>query len=286
MNTIQHYWADPVKLARELAKIAVRSLYFEVKAHPKPGLVSFVSKGAHHDMDGETFYRSLFSLRHYFYRLIIQDKLSSSFDLLKKIATNAEVKMLAATNGINTHRGAIFALGIFCISAARLVNTKKQFTPSDFHHRLIYDWEKTLMSHYSHPNSHGSQVSKEYVVIGAKEMAMQGYKIIFQILDSFLRLFEETGSLDICCLYAYAEILHQIDDTNILYRKGLSGLKYAKQQAKKLLSIDCLLERHRLGHLLHQEFSEQYISPGGVGDLIGVLLFVGQLFCEKLKCHS
>ena len=123
-------------------------------------------------------------------------------------------------------------------------------------------------------------------IIGAKEMAIQGYPIIFHILASFLRIFNETGSLDKSCLYAYAELLCHIDDTNIIYRKDLSGLNYAQQQAKKILLIDCLEERHRYGLSVHQLFSEHQISPGGVGDLIAMLLFVGQLFSEKLRCHS
>lgn len=286
MNTILPYQNNRKQLARQLARIAVRALYLEVKSHPKPGLVSFISPGGHIDMDGELFYRSLFSLRHYFYCLVIEDKAEGKVDRLKKIGLEAEQHMLIATDGVNTHRGALFALGIVCISTARVATIKPNFNPLDLHTQIIADWKEYLSQHHSLPNSHGQQVLDRYPVIGAKTMAIQGYPIIFQILTPFLLLFHATASLDCACLYAYAGLLSTIDDTNILYRKGMTGLNEAKQHAQFLLSIDCLEERHDHALLLHQRFSEQRLSPGGVGDLIAVTLFMGQLFSNALRRFS
>ena len=285
MNTIQACSTNPQKIARLLARLAVRALYFEVRSHPKPGLVSFACSGAHQDMNGELFYRSLFSLRHYFYQLVMQDTMESRFELLKYLAIKAEERMLAATKGVNTHRGALFALGIICISTARLAAIKRAFTPLDLHHQIIHDWEKILSKHRLNSASHGSKVYKKHKINGAKQMAMQGYAIVFRILGSFMALFEKVESLDVACLYAYAALLADIDDTNILYRKDIAGMDFAKQQAKKMLFIDCLQERHLFALKLHKDFSAQQISPGGVGDLIAALLFVGQLFSDKLR-HS
>ena len=285
MNTIQAYSTNLQKTARLLARFAVRSLYFEVSSHPKPGLVSFVCNGAHQDMNGELFYRSLFTLRHYFYQLVMQDARESRFELLKCLAIKAEERMLVATKGVNTHRGALFALGIICISTARLAAVKREFTPLDLHHQLIHDWEETLAKHPLNSTSHGSEVYKKYKITGAKQMAMQGYEIVFRILGSFIALFETVDSLDVGCLYAYASFLAEIDDTNILYRKDIVGMDFAKQQAKKMLLIDCVEERRLFALQLHNDFSYHQISPGGVGDLIAVLLFVGQLFSEKLRLH-
>jgi len=286
MNTIQAYYHNPKKIARELAKIAVRSLYLEVKAHPKPGLVSFVCQGAHQDMNGSLFYKSLFALRHYFYQLVMQDQVDANFASLKAIAKQAEAKMLIATGGINTHRGAIFALGIMCVSISRLVRTKQQFTPDDLQRQLISDWQQTLAQHDTDLRSHGSKVASQYAIVGAKAMAMQGYGIIFQLLTPFITLYHKTQSLDVSCLYAYAKLLYHIDDTNILFRKNMEGLIYAKQFAKDILELACLQARYHYSLEVHQLFSRQQISPGGVGDLIGVLLMVGQLFSESLRCHA
>lgn len=62
MNAIHNYANDEKKLARILARTAMRALYFEVKAFPKPGLVSFVDSGAHSDMNGSDFMRSLINI--------------------------------------------------------------------------------------------------------------------------------------------------------------------------------------------------------------------------------
>jgi triphosphoribosyl-dephospho-CoA synthase len=65
----QHSLDNPKRIARFYAKIAVRALFDEVSLYPKPGLVSFVDSGAHKDMDGQLFLRSLFGLRHYFFNI-------------------------------------------------------------------------------------------------------------------------------------------------------------------------------------------------------------------------
>lgn len=270
---------------RALAKMAVRALYFEVKAYPKPGLVSFIDSGAHKDMDGLTFYRSMFSLRHYFYQIAKQGLVTQSFASLKHTAIRAEQRMLETTQGINTHRGAIFSLGLFCVSAARLAQTHEQFTPADLQQQLVQDWRGPLAHHEGNPDSHGAVVRREYAVIDAKKMAMRGYDVLFQLLPSFIALFVETQSLDVACLSIYLELLLRVDDTNILYRKGEPGLKYAKGSAAELLAIVCWQTRQQKAVEIHQLFSEQGISPGGVADLMGVLLFLGQLFCEQLRCH-
>ena len=191
--------------------------------------------------------------------------------------------MLVATNGVNTHRGALFALGLICVSTARLAAMKPAFTPLDLHYQIIHDWEETLANHALSEGSHGSQVYQKHQIVGAKQMAMQGYGIVFNLLGSFIELYQKGESLDACCLYAYAVLLADIDDTNILYRKDLAGMDFAKQKAKQLLLIDCVHERRLVALTIHNEFASQHISPGGVGDLIAVLLFVGQLFHAPLQ---
>lgn len=268
---------------RTLARIAVRALYFEVKAYPKPGLVSFKDAGAHHDMNGETFYRSLFTLRHYFYQITKKGLVNDSFEALKQVAIEAEQRMLGKTQGVNTHRGAIFALGIVCVSVIRLAQEKKQFTPEDVRRQILKDWPRYLVNHYGDPESHGAIVRQRYKVVDAKQMAIHGYDLIFQLLPGFISLFIETQSLDTVCLFAYSELLLHMDDTNILYRKGKLALDDAKHKIAELLAVRCLQTRQKKALELHQLFSEAGISPGGVADLLSVLLFLGQLFCDQLR---
>jgi triphosphoribosyl-dephospho-CoA synthetase len=273
------------KIARKIAKIAVRSLYFEIKAYPKPGLVSFVDSGAHHDMNGETFYRSLFTLRHYFYAISQQGLANESFAKLQETAMNAERKMMSKTAGVNTHRGAIFALGILCVSAAKITKEKPQFTQIEFYQQLIKDWQACLQQHNLDANSNGSKVRRVHKVIDARQMAIEGYHLVFQLLASFITIFKESKCLNRSCLFAYLSLLTSIDDTNVLFRKGEAGLNFAKKKAQEMLSMDCLESRQQQAIKVHKLFSEEGISPGGVADLMGVLLFIGQLFYEPLLCH-
>jgi triphosphoribosyl-dephospho-CoA synthase len=266
--------------------MAVRALYFEVKAYPKPGLVSFIDAGAHQDMDGETFYRSLFTLRHYFYHITKKGLQTDCFEELKQIAIQAEQRMLEKTLGVNTHRGAIFALGIVCVSVVRLAKEKKHFTPDDVHHSILNDWSCHLENHPGKKNSHGAIVRQEYEVIDARQMAIRGYDLVFQLLPEFIRLFIDSQSLDASCLFAYSALLMRVDDTNILYKKGKVGLEYAQCTVADLLATSCLHTRRQKALAIHQLFSTDGISPGGVADLISVLLFLGQLFCEPLWNYS
>lgn len=276
------------KIAREMARIAIRALYFEVKAYPKPGLVSFIDAGAHLDMNGETFYRSLFSLRHYFYQLTLQGLLNTSFHELKEISLQAEKRMLLATKGINTHRGALFALGLFCISSARLLQKKILFSAEDLQKQLIKDWRADLQTHAGNQQSNGNKVVKTFGskrVVSAKEMAIRGYPIVFEKLSTFIESFEKHRCMNQSGLLIYLNLLLNIDDTNILYRKGWETLQQSRKEAQKILWVSCFKERYKRAVQLHKEFSVKGISPGGVGDLMGVFIFLGQLFSEKMRCH-
>lgn len=285
MNVILPYALTETKIANFLAKIAVRALYFELRAYPKPGLVSFVDSGAHQDMNGETLYRSLFSLRHYFQQIARQGLSERNFDSLKQTAIKAEQRMLEKTRGVNTHRGAIFALGLVCISAARLIEKTRFFSAAKLHEQLLRDWQLALAEHQPSPHSHGALVRNQFKVMDAKQMAAQGYELPFHILESFISLFLQTKSINTICLFAYLELLIRVDDTNILYRKGLEGLAYAKKSAAKILAVPCPESQFQQALSLHHLFSQQGISPGGVADLLALMLFLGQLFCEPLQCH-
>jgi triphosphoribosyl-dephospho-CoA synthetase len=278
-------YATEHALAAYITKLAVRALYFEVKAYPKPGLVSFVDMGAHQDMNGTTFYRSLIKLRHYFYTITRHALQRKPFIHLQAQALDAEQQMLVVTRGVNTHRGAIFTLGLLSVSVARLWKKPISHHFLVLHHQLINDWQYLLSHHYPPITSHGGCVRCNYKVISAREMAMQGYPIIFQVLPAFLQLYHTTKSLDISCLYAYLVFLINIDDTNILYRQGQAGLRFAKQTARALLAVHCVYKRQQKALVMHQLFSKQGISPGGVADLLSALIFIAQLYSKSLRCH-
>src|SRR3954463_4860094 len=103
-----------------IGRAAVRALYTELALSPKPGLVSPLDSGAHDDMDMTTFMRSLFALRGYFCAIAEAGAAGADFAELQALGLRAERRMLAATCGINTHRGAIFSLGLLAAAAGWL----------------------------------------------------------------------------------------------------------------------------------------------------------------------
>ena len=102
-----------------MAKFAVDALQQELDTTPKPGLVDKDNSGAHTDMDYILMERSIKSLRPYFVRLaqlgLSADKLTTAD--VQRIGIEAEAAMLRTTHGVNTHRGALFALGITVAAA-------------------------------------------------------------------------------------------------------------------------------------------------------------------------
>ena len=108
---IPHYVADQV------ADAAKAALLEELETWPKPGLVSHVDSGSHTDMDASTLRASATAIRPFYYQLTIAGAAESGMNRLREIGLEAERAMLAATSGVNTHRGAIFSLGLLCAAA-------------------------------------------------------------------------------------------------------------------------------------------------------------------------
>jgi triphosphoribosyl-dephospho-CoA synthase len=277
MHNFQHSFSNPQKMARYFARVAVCALYDELALYPKPGLVSFIDNGAHLDMNGNMLFRSLFGLRHYFYQAGFHATLNSAPEVLVNLGIQAEERMQNITGGINTHRGAIFALGIFCTSACKLSKKYKKISTNDLHHAIVDDWSIYLENHHRNVGTHGELVRQKYAVADAKQIAIEGYKLVF---DLFHQLGDTFDDKELFGLIAYQNLLLKIDDINILYRTGKQGLDFARLNIQTITfdnkqnAIDQAIDIHRL-------FSEKKISPGGVADMLAVLYFLHYLFSGK-----
>jgi triphosphoribosyl-dephospho-CoA synthase len=107
----------PRCVADYVAAAAVAALLAELETWPKPGLVSHLDSGSHTDMDASTFKASTIAIAPFFGHLAVAGAAGSDMDSLREIGVEAERAMLAATGGVNTHRGAIFGLGLLCAAA-------------------------------------------------------------------------------------------------------------------------------------------------------------------------
>ncbi|API87313.1 hypothetical protein F7310_08020 [Francisella uliginis] len=262
---------------KKVAGYAVKALFLELKSYPKPGLVSFVDSGAHTDMDANTFYKSLFALRNYFSQVVRYGNKGCDFFALKKLAIQAENTMLRVTNGINTHKGAIFALGLM---SATLASFDEIIGLSDLKENFILQWQKPLQMHDTLISKSRQQQREKYNIKGAKDLAIDGYSIVFDYFDEFIYDYKH-NSLDMAVINAYVYLMQNMDDTNILNRCGYDTLIYAKNRSKDLLNCQST-ELLNKAVSVHREFSSANISPGGVADMIALLLLLGQYYHKDL----
>lgn len=273
--------------AFRIARKAVRSLYQELALYPKPGLVSFRDNGAHQDMDAATFVRSLFSLRGYFAAIAAMGMRNAAFAELQRLGLAAESRMLQATCGINTHRGAIFTHGI--LAAAAGYATSRNVTPSDDNLRTIVmdNWSRDLrvvaLACAATP-SHGQLMASRHGVTGARGEALQGFPAVFETALPALRGALARGSeTQLALLHTFFVLLAQISDTNVLYRGGSEGLVFIQAQAKDFLESGSVFATgwQKRAESLHHQCSAQNLSPGGCADLLSAAWFVHQLQSDQ-----
>ncbi|SFF77054.1 triphosphoribosyl-dephospho-CoA synthase [Duganella sp. CF458] len=268
-------------LSREVALRAVRSLYHELALYPKPGLVSFIDNGSHADMNAATFMRSLFSLRHYYARICRAGYDGAPFAELKRLGIAAEQRMMAATNGINTHRGAIFALGLLCAAMGRVRALRMTLTPAALRTTLLLHWGDALSNHtHATGSSHGLQAAARHAASGAREEGALGLPSVF---DVGLPALQSTLARGAPMLHARVDaifaLMAHVSDTNIYHRGGTEGADTVLRSARHFLHQGGTANPRWKEHALdcHRRFVTRRLSPGGAADLLAATCLVHSL---------
>lgn len=275
---------------KALSDLAVESLIKEVKTTPKPGLVDSKNCGSHRDMNIDTFIKSAASLRPYFAECFsIGHKTSDLepddvFPLLKHVGLTAEETMYKATNGVNTHKGIIYSLGILCAAVGRLWTPDCPYKSTD---------ELTSMSssiaRFSieadfksiDTKTAGGRLYKEYGIKGIRGEVLSGFlTVVNHSLPTFIQVRENGISENDAGVFALIKLISLVDDTNLYSRGGISGAEYAKNYALSLLndnSSDFIKEVRKMD----DDFIKRNLSPGGCADLLAITYFL-----YKIKKHS
>jgi triphosphoribosyl-dephospho-CoA synthase len=259
-------------LAR-IGRAATAALYDELALAPKPGLVSFVDSGSHQDMDGRTFLRSLFALRHYFTAMVHLGSAGVAFSELQACGVAAEARMLQATGGVNTHRGAVFSLGLLCASAGAVCAAGQSLRPDRVQTRLLQQWGPALAER-SHIASRlpGGVAARRHGLRGAVQEAALGFPVLFEQVAPVLM---QASSGDMAAaqtarLDALFHAMAVLDDTNLVHRGGLAGLHFAQTRARQYLAQGGTAsdpDRVR-AQALHRQFMARRLSPGGAADML------------------
>ncbi|PKO61009.1 MAG: triphosphoribosyl-dephospho-CoA synthase MdcB [Betaproteobacteria bacterium HGW-Betaproteobacteria-18] len=274
--------------AQKLGLAAVRALYAEVALEPKPGLVSFRDCGSHTDMNAQTFLRSLFALRGYFPRIAQAGYDGAPFADLAHLGQCAEARMLAATRGINTHRGAIFGLGLLCASAGQLLAQGLLFTPQHLRAVLLSTWGEALaqrakLARLAAPVSNGQQAARRFGLRSAGDEAAQAFPVLFDVTLPALQAGLQSGAGEraarVQALFATMAVL---DDTNCVHRGGIDGLRFVQTCARQFLQAGGIFQTDWQLHAraIHASFVARRLSPGGSADVLASACWVQSVLVE------
>lgn len=267
-----HTNTTPDGALAHLGRAAVAALYDELALYPKPGLVSFVDTGSHSDMDAQTFMRSLFALRHYFVNMAWLGAQRADFAALERCGMDAESRMLRATGGINTHRGAVFTLGLLCAAGGALRGSGARLEPGSVQQALQQHWGQALVARSRRaPSLPGGLAAQRHGLRGAAQEAADGFPVLFDIAYPALKLARSRG-LDATAgrIDALMHTLAVLDDSNLAHRGGLAGLHFARQAARDFVAAGGMAQPGGLAQVqaLHQAFVVRRLSPGGSADML------------------
>lgn len=269
-----------------VSDLAVKSLLDEVYATPKPGLVDCRNNGSHTDMNINTFKKSAHALKPYFGECFSIGKNTVSlspnqaFPLLRNAGILAEKTMYSATGGINTHKGAIYSLGILCASIGRLWLPENPFRcASDICIESANIVKKAVQNDFKQitPSTAGGRLYLKYGLSGIRGEVASGFDSVLRIgLPCYKELrnknFNSNDAGAITLLY----LISNVKDTNLYHRGGIKGAEYAVKTTKKLL-IDFPEPTKNQIETLDDDFIKQNLSPGGCADLLAITYFLYSL---------
>ena len=250
-----------------IAHLATDALRAELYTTPKPGLVDRNDNGAHRDMDLAMMNRSIDALQPYLVKLALlgrKDEMPVT-DEVRQIGIDAERAMLQATGGVNTHRGALFAMGLatltgaWCMAHGGKVDEKQL---RDLIMQVAADFAPTA-------GTHGNDAVNAHRVTGALDLAKAGYT---QLFDNWLPAYSNYLAEDASTAphKLLLLIMSQLDDTNVIHRVGFEQAQQVKSEAQALLDnySEQAMEQ------MNRDYIARNISPGGSADMVALTIFI------------
>jgi triphosphoribosyl-dephospho-CoA synthase len=279
----------PDGVADHVAAVAAAALLSELETWPKPGLVSHVDSGSHTDMDASTFKASTRAVTPFYRYLTVAGAAGSSMNKLREIGLEAERAMLAATGGVNTHRGAIFSLGLLCAAAgatwSETARAECHWSANMLGATVRQRWGQAIMRGPIPLHSHGTNALRRFGAGGARAQAAAGFPHAIEVGLPALRFGYRLAPEDAeaARVHSFFAILASMDDTNLLHRGGAVGLRYAQDAAAGFLEQGGVgqAEWRERAAAVHRAFVARHLSPGGCADLLAITLFL-----DSLEAHS
>ncbi len=279
-----------------MAALAERALRRELDTPLKPGLVGPDSSGAHTDMDYALMQKAIAALRPYWSRMAK----ASVPPLLQMIGIEAEKAMKKATGGVNTHRGAIFALGLALNARGMEVTVTEEVMQNRLCKIAGVILRNGLIDSALHLTakdatashlSHGEEAVKQYGVKGARALALEGYKDLWVHWLPYYRSLR--GQASSCPeQQTLLRIMSTLDDTCVIHRVGYERAQEVKREAAAMLVA---LENYFSQGFAKNQFSKaiptatemlqdlcvryaaEGISPGGAADMLALTILIDSL---------
>lgn len=276
------------EVADQLTQLAQQALLDEMMAWPKPGLVDPVEHGAHPDMDAFTFVNSSLSLHHYLYQAALLGIRTTSTDYpalfkeLREFGKVAEQAMFKATAGVNTHKGAVFTLGILVTATANSWRRLHRVDLQDIQitvRKMLTDLVKDDLGHLSQgqATTAGEQQYVKYGLTGIRGEAQAGYPAVFTVgLPIFIKT---EGDLNRRIIQTFLHLALHTEDSSLIKRAQTPViLEWKNEQINHCLSLGGITTSAGRAVLLEieQEFSQRHLSFGGTADLLIATIFLGQ----------
>ena len=278
--------------AEELMAMAVSSLKDELYTTPKPGLVDLDNNGAHSDMDIPLFEKSIDSISPYFKDVALlgikgtKEETREMADL-KKLGFRAEEEMFNVTQGVNTHKGIIYSMGLLIFGMARSLVLGGASEVDLASGLAKVDCENRLREAKNNPATNGAKVYSRYGASGAVGEAVDGFRSAVKCGEDISRYMESLNesrsssgeNLKLAGAFALMDSMANLDDTNLIHRGGLEGLNFVKEEAKKISELpirDSEIEEKLIQiRALDNEMIKRNLSPGGSADILalGYLLY-------------
>ncbi|MEG0689233.1 MAG: triphosphoribosyl-dephospho-CoA synthase CitG [Hungatella sp.] len=283
-SIMQEYF--DLQYASKLSALSMRALLYEVAATPKPGLVDRNNSGSHRDMDFFTFQSSAVSLNRFFEAFTLcgirnhERSCEEVFRLIRPIGIEAEQVMLEATQGINTHKGMIFSLGVFCSALGYLYGNGIPYSRDELVHtcaamtRHLPDDFLGITPETA--KTHGELLYAAYGIRGIRGEAALGYPTVFALALPIFEAYIERGySVNDAGILTLLHIIANSEDTNLISRSDYETMKKIQQQLNLLLHSD-FYESDYLAAIrkLDAEFIVLNISPGGSADMLALTYFI------------
>ena len=263
-----------------VAELAVRSLVEEAELTPKPALVDRRGSGAHDDMDLEMLRLSAYALHPTFGALTDRAHYRAPSRRLREdlaaIGRRGEGTMFAVTGGVNTHRGAIWTLGLLAAAATMAAPCTP---PAGI--AAIAGWVAAFPDRHAPTEiSHGCLVTRCYGVAGARGEARRGFPHVVGVALPALRTAREAGCSErLARLDALVALIANVDDTCLLHRGGRAALRDAQTGARAMLDAggNATATGRRALRSLEAALLHHNASPGGSADLLAAALFLDAL---------